>query len=555
MAYYGIPSAGQALTASTANDTITLASLGGTLVTAQSIFGADGNDVISLGALGITATASAAITVPTLTFTGTGGAISGTHIVSGEIVLHVSAGTTYTDTTAYTYNAAGSGTGMVVSAIGVRTSEQGARTVNGALFQANAGQDSIALGDTLTRVSAATFAGGAGNDLIGSYTNVNNQWTVGRISGTYVSTNFEGGNGNDTINLVGDAVYSALNVNSNKGDDLVAMNGTVEAMTKSVVGLGAGNDTLSGEFLSIDSATIAGGKGNDTITVSATTFDNLILGGDRGNAVSIDGDGNDSIYIEGGNAFTASTIYGGGGNDTVTFSAAAMTAVLNTMNKGADVFTATEGVLIKSSTIAMGNQGDEFHVVNSGQILSSRINLGKGLDTTDFGGADVGSAADFGGTTLKGGAGADYLMGSAEMEAGDTNQVVLEYVANSESTLSAFDTVALDVTDSGNYVFRYEPGASAATFNTEGGLTATDGVVTFSSTFATDVTARAEAIASKTTAGQAAAFVDGSSNAYLFVKGSSDNLVVQIGSATVASIASMTLDSTNSAKDITLKIE
>ena len=286
---------------------------------------------------------------------------------------------------------------MVVSAIGVRTSEQGARTVNGALFQANAGQDSIALGDTLTRVSAATFAGGAGNDLIGSYTNVNNQWTVGRVSGTYVSTNFEGGNGNDTINLVGDAVYSALNVNSNKGDDLVAMNGTVEAMTKSVVGLGAGNDTLSGEFLSIDSATIAGGKGNDTITVSATTFDNLILGGDRGNAVSIDGDGNDSIYIEGGNAFTASTIYGGGGNDTVTFSAAAMTAGLISMNKGADVFTATEGVLIKSSTIAMGNQGDEFHVVNSGQILSSRINLGKGLDTTDFGGADVGSAADFGG--------------------------------------------------------------------------------------------------------------------------------------------------------------
>ena len=298
------------------------------------------------------------------------------------------------------------------------------------------------------------------------------------------------------------------------------MNGTVEAMTKSVVGLGAGNDTLSGEFLSIDSATIAGGKGNDTITVSATTFDNLILGGDRGNAVSIDGDGNDSIYIEGGNAFTASTIYGGGGNDTVTFSAAAMTAGLISMNKGADVFTATEGVLIKSSTIAMGNQGDEFHVVNSGQILSSRINLGKGLDTTDFGGADVGSATDFGGTTLKGGAGADYLMGSAEMEAGDTNQIVLEYVANSESTLSAFDTVALDVTDSGNYVFRYEPGASAATFNTEGGLTATDGVVTFSSTFATDVTARAEAIASKTTAGQAAAFVDGSSNAYLFVKGS-----------------------------------
>ena len=316
MAYYGIPSAGQALTASTANDTITLASLGGTLVTAQSIFGADGNDVISLGALGITATASAEVTIPTLAFSGT--QLSGTHIVSGEVVLHGSAGTTYTDVSSFTYNAAGTGGSIVVSAAGVRTSEQGARTVNGALFQANAGQDSIALGDTLTRVSAATFAGGAGNDLIGSYTFVNNQWTVGRVSATFVNTDIEGGNGNDTINLVGDAVYSALNVNANKGDDLVAMNGTVEAMTKSVVGLGAGNDTMSGEFLSIDSATIAGGKGNDTITLSATTFDNVVIGGDRGNASTTFGDGNDSIYIEGGNAFTASTIYGGGGNDTVT---------------------------------------------------------------------------------------------------------------------------------------------------------------------------------------------------------------------------------------------
>ena len=153
---------------------------------------------------------------------------------------------------------------------------------------------------------------------------------------------------------------------------------------------------------------------------------------------------------------------------------------------------------------------------------------------------------------MKGGAGADYLMGSAEMEAGDTNQIVLEYVANSESTLSAFDTVALDVTDSGNYVFRYEPGASAATFNTEGGLTATDGVVTFSSTFATDVTARAEAIA-KTTAGQAAAFVDGSSNAYLFVKVPVTTWLFRLVPP-IASIASMTLDSVNSAKDITLKI-
>ena len=109
------------------------------------------------------------------------------------------------------------------------------------------------------------------------------------------------------------------------------MNG-VSGMTKSVVGLGAGADTLSGGFVTIDAATIAGGKGADTITLSATA-DNSIIGGDRGNAVNIDGDGNDSIYIEGGTNFTAGSIYGGGGNDTVTFSAAAMTASVVSLTK------------------------------------------------------------------------------------------------------------------------------------------------------------------------------------------------------------------------------
>ena len=57
MAYYGIPSAGLALTASDSNDKISVSDLGGTLVTAQSVYGGDGNDVISLGAVGYTATA------------------------------------------------------------------------------------------------------------------------------------------------------------------------------------------------------------------------------------------------------------------------------------------------------------------------------------------------------------------------------------------------------------------------------------------------------------------------------------------------------------------
>jgi len=366
-----------------------------------------------------------------------------------------------------------------------------------------------------------------------------------------VGVNFEGGNGNDTISLSGNAVYSALNVNANQGNDLVAMNG-VSGMTKSVVGLGAGADTLSGGFVTIDSATIAGGKGADTITLSATTFDNSIIGGDRGNAVNIDGDGNDSIYIEGGTNFTAGSIYGGGGNDTVTFSAAAMTASVVSLNQGKDVFTLNSGALVSDSTIGLGNQGDSFSVIDSGMILSSRINLGKGLDSIYFGGTDVGSG-DFANTTIYGGAGADWLIGSATLSGGATVDPVLEYKANTESTLSAFDTIAVGATDasSGTYVFRYEPGASQAAFSAAG-LTGTNGVVVFSSNFATDVTARVEAIAANTSAGDAAAFLDGSSNAYLFVKGSTDNLVVQVGTAAVSSVATLNI---NASKNFNLTIQ
>jgi hypothetical protein len=540
-----------------------LASLGGTLITAQSVYGADGNDVISLGALGITSTASSTINIPLFSLTGASGggtanaalSVSFTasgvgNIVSGEVTLNGSAGTTYTDSTGVDVSGQAGAIVMNVSAIGVRTSEQGARTVNAAYFQANAGQDSIALGDTLTTVSATTFAGGAGNDIIGSYTNVNNQFSVSRVSGNFVATNFEGGDGNDTINLVGDAVYSAVNINANKGDDSVSLLSTVESLSNTVIGLGAGVDTFSGEFATISTATIAGGKGNDTLIISATTFDNVVIGGDRANASNTDGDGADSIYIEGGTVFTASTIFGGAGNDTVTFSAAAATASLVSLNTGKDIFSAEADGLIVDSTIAMGNQGDEFHFVDSGAILSSRINLGKGLDTTDFGGTDIGSG-DFANTTLYGGAGADYLFGSATLSAGDTVAMNLEYINNSESTLSAYDTIALNTTNSGTYSFRYEPGASQASFSAAG-LTGSNGVVVFSSTFATDVTARVEAIAANTTAGDAAAFLDGSSQAYLFVKGSTDNLLVQVGSATVSAVGGLGI---NASKNFTLDIE
>ena len=161
---------------------------------------------------------------------------------------------------------------------------------------------------------------------------------------------------------------------------------------------------------------------------------------------------------------------------------------------------------------------------------------------------------------LYGGAGADYLIGSAaNMSTGDTAEITLLYEANSESTISAYDTIAVNSTDnnSATYVFRYEPGATRASFSAAG-VTATNGVVTFSSTFATDVTARVAAIASNTS-DEAAAFQDHAGNAYLFVKGSSDDLVVQVGSAVASGaagvgggIAGLTINTSNNI-DLTIQ--
>ena len=62
MAYYGIPSAAASLSATNSDDTISILGRSTTL-TAQSVYGANGNDVISLAAVGKTAVASSTISV------------------------------------------------------------------------------------------------------------------------------------------------------------------------------------------------------------------------------------------------------------------------------------------------------------------------------------------------------------------------------------------------------------------------------------------------------------------------------------------------------------
>jgi hypothetical protein len=518
MAYYGIPSAGQVLTASTKNDTVSIANLGGTLITAASVYGAGGSDIISLGAVGRTAIASATV--------------SGRDVSGG--LLEASASLVGSAT--YSNQASGNVTGgetLSVHVTGVITSQQAARTVNGSLFQANAGNDSIALGDAISRISATTLAGGAGNDVIGGYTNVNNVWTATTVSGaTFVSSDIEGGLGNDTVYLRGSAAFSAVSLNANQGNDLVDFQSAV--VTKSIFGLGAGNDELSGQFNALTTATIAGGKGNDTIQINSVANSNLLVGGDRAENANNTDDGHDSITING--TLTASTVYGGGGNDSITWSGVgAGSGNLISLNAGFDVFTANDLAVINGSTVAMGNNGDLFRVTDTSTITTSTINMGKGLDTFSLSSIDV-STGSFNGTTINGGAGSDFLLASATLNNGDTVAFTLGYATASDSTITAFDTIGVGIAaaQSGDYSFNYAPGGGTQASYSGSDSTATNGVVTFTSNFDNGVTARAASLASSTSTGETSVFIDGSGINYLFVKGASDNLVVQIGTAAVS---------------------
>ena len=544
MAYYGIPSAGAALTASEGKDTIAMGNLGGTTLSAQSVYGAGGNDIISLASVGRTA-------IATVAFSGVG---SGADDFSGQLDLTINGSAA--NTTGLPLQTSGDGVATSYTFTTAITSQQAARIANVSYLQGNAGEDSIALGASLTRISATTLAGGAGNDIIGGFTNVRNQWNAVNISADVLKSHIEGGLGNDTIQLNGDATYSALNVNANAGDDYVQMT-SVSGVSTTIIGLGQGNDLMTGEFANISGSTVAGGKGNDTITLSGTNIESVIIGGDRANASTLDGDGADLIYVQSGSTnFSGSTIYGGGGNDTVILTAD-MTAVAVSLNKGADVYEVHSGGLINNSTIGLGQGDDIFDA--TGQMIgaaSGRINLGKGNDSTYFGGRDLGSGGLFANSTIYGGAGADYIFGDATISGSTSGGITVEYQANSESTLSAFDTIAVDMAGSGTYNFHYAPGATGATFVSGAGASGSNGLILFSSQFASDVTARVEAIAAKASTGDAAAFVDGSNNAYLFVKGSTDNLVVQVGSAALSGAGDISsLGIADSNKTVTFVIE
>ena len=184
----------------------------------------------------------------------------------------------------------------------------------------------------------------------------------------------------------------------------------------------------------------------------------MVIGGDRANANFTDGDGADSIKLAG--TFISSTVYGAGGNDSLSWSGNAGSGNVISLGAGEDVFTGKAGTILDNSTLGAGAGNDAIYFEKSGAIQGTRINLGKGNDTIFANGMDVLSGFNYSGSTIYGGAGADYFLKDASASQNVSTTVVAEflYEANTESVLSAYDTIGVDFGDSGDFAIRYAPG-------------------------------------------------------------------------------------------------
>jgi hypothetical protein len=543
MAIYGLNTAGQALTASTAADTIlyfgSTASANGNTVQAG-----DGADVVWLGPQGFTADFTGTYTQAGVT--GHTGTIYSAGLQGADISYN----------TALTYQSGDTDTAMIVS--GVITSQLGARSLQSSQIWGNAGNDSIYLAPAyiggataapgVTRIQDSTIGGGAGNDVIATVAFVNNTAvTASASTGVILDSAFiEGGGGNDSITFIAvSGLITATTIQGSQGNDVIGVINTAGDMGNTQVLGGGGNDKITGGVSSFDTSTIAGGGGNDTIIWSASNAQASLISLDTFNTQS-DYDGNDVFTGAFHTTNTASgvTIQAGGGNDSIHIAVSAADAQDNLyqLNAGNDLLSS---VFLSATTIQGGAGNDTIQGFTS--VHTSFIQMGGGNDIFSLAGTGSANSTGLSGTTIFGGAGADIFTASANVSgAAMTIGMQFGYSAASDSTLSAYDTISITNTG-GTYNFRWVPANANSTSMSATNFTSTNGSVAFTGTVQNDVTARATLLSEAgSNAGSTFAFVDGSSRSFLFISGgdstvTTDDLLVQVGTGGTSSGGSISV--------------
>ena len=431
MAQFGIRSASTQLDATTGNDTIRIGGIGSTNLSAQTVLGSDGNDIIDIGAVGLTANLTALLYRES-GIVGSGG--------SGFLTAVVGAGGA-----AFTGAATATGATLVATGVatGILTADAGITTASKVQIKGQVGHDTIVFGSALATLTSGFIGGGQGNDYIGGGSFINDEYTAGAnllANAKVINTTIFGGKGRDTINLEGNGVFSAGKVNGYEDNDTLKF--ADASATNYFVGGGKGNDTISGDFNKLYTSSIVGGQGQDSLLLTDIgSAIGVTIAADSLDRAATTANGADSIYISG--SFRTSTILGGAGNDSLTIALSASSGNSIYLDAGNDLVSAVDGIDLTDSTIFHGAGDDKFNLADTGALISSTLAMGGGDDTVILSAMAL-EGAEVANLTVRGGAGADYLLEGTTIATGDTAELVIEFATATDSTITAYDTIALD---------------------------------------------------------------------------------------------------------------
>jgi hypothetical protein len=412
-------------------------------------------------------------------------------------------------------------------------------TKNGYLADAGEGDDSIFVNSATFKASAGpTLKGGSGAD------------TISLSGGTIQILNGQDG----ADRLVASAITTFGTVKGGKNADEIVLSG---AVISGSLGLGRGHDKISASvFTMASSADVSLGEGRDTInaTVASNGSANTIHG-DAGNGVNA---GADLMDLELG-TITGITVNAGGGADTVGVSGGYDSANIKG-GKGDDLITIS-GVLAENSSIGGGSGNDTITIASAESFNSTGIILGgEGADVIT-----INSVSGVSGslTTIQGGAGADSITLNYAVVSGiETDTNTFSFSSLSDSNLAATDSVTVSasvysgVGVSATFDFNNSATVGAVTVASAAAIfgnaankatMASNGVVTFSGTLATDavssVTAAMATVDTLTLADKAGATALFTANGaeYLFMQGgtagTSDDALVKLGGLSANAIA------------------
>ena len=513
MAFYGVPSTGAALSASSGNDTVRLGPTQ-VILTSTTVYGLDGNDLIDLAAIGKSATFAVTAT----------GLLIGSGVVAGKAI----ASSTYSFSTAFRTGTTGAMAPIATTGV-VTTSQKAVRKLTDTNLYGNVGNDTIIFGESLTGLGSASLGGGAGDDIIGNYTNVGGTLTGGSDLSLTTSegATLEGGGGNDTVRLIDDGTvtFKQFGFNGGQGADSVHIDIAGGTALSATIGGGGGNDTVNAIVGVLTASTVAGGGGDDTVTVTLSAAQASFIGGDNGDMSLNDYDGDDlitGVLVNG----SGNTVFAGGGNDTLNLQFSGQDNDRIALNLGDDSLALTGQ--LKGLTVEGGAGKDSVTIALSG--ISGSYALGGGDDSITF--TPIISGTTISASTVYGGAGADVIAGAGAT--GAAYGLTFGFNEYSDSTAAGYDSIMVGDGTGDTYTAMFVGGGitRAGNFTDATNFTGVDGVVTFSAGTYQDLTSRIEAIDGKvTTTGHAVTFADHSKNKFLFIQGGADDLVVRFGSA------------------------